>query len=160
HQEEASTIRMMFEWLAEERRSLRSITRELRALGLRPSRSQQWAKSSVARILGSELYVGRAFFNRRQRIQNPRTGRQGTGRRFRPEEDWIPVPVPAIVSEELFDRAQQQLAQNRERVRHEPRHPYLLRGLLRCGRCGRRYNSTPSHGRPFYRCAGRDGLVG
>jgi site-specific DNA recombinase len=58
HPEEASVVRMMFSWLAEEERSLRSIAVELRALGIRPARGGQWAKSSVARVLRSELYAG------------------------------------------------------------------------------------------------------
>src|SRR5207249_952333 len=33
---------------------------------------------------------------------------------------------------------------------------YLLRGLLRCSLCGRRYESVPSHSRRYYRCHGQD----
>ena len=35
-----------------------------------------------------------------------------------------------------------------------------VRLLLRCAGCGRKYVGAPSHGRPFYRCAGRDRLAG
>src|SRR5207244_12950136 len=100
---------------------------------------------------------GQAFYNRREKIENPKTGRRGTGRRFRPETEWIPLEVPAIVSPELFEQAQAQLARNRATLTGRP--PvrfYLLRGLLRCGRCGRKYVGTPSHGRRIYRCSGRD----
>src|SRR5207249_5444939 len=72
--------------------------------------------------------------------------RRGTGRRFRPESEWIPLEVPAIVSPELFEQAQAQLARNRAVLTGRP--PvrfYLLRGLLRCGRCGRKYLRSEEH---------------
>jgi hypothetical protein len=43
---------------------------------------------------------------------------------------------------------------------YPPARIYLLRGLLRCGLCGRKLNGEPNHGRRIYRCAGRDRLRG
>ena len=53
------------------------------------------------------------------------------------EAEWIPVaPVPAIVGRAQFDRAQRRLAYNRRMARRNNQaHPYLLRGLVSCGRC-------------------------
>ena len=54
----------------------------------------------------------------------------------RPPEDWIGVPVPALVSEEVFAQVQAKLAANqRTAARHNTRHAYLLRALVSCGRC-------------------------
>ena len=54
-----------------------------------------------------------------------------------PPEQWLSVPVPAIVSAELFDTVQDQLAENRRRSRTGQRGAkYLLQGLLVCGCCG------------------------
>jgi site-specific DNA recombinase len=81
--------------------------------------------------------------------------------RVRPASEWIPITVPALVSEETFRAAQTQLDQNRARQSgRPPARCYLLRGLLRCAGCGRKYIGTPSHGRRIYRCAGRDRLTG
>ena len=152
HDEEALVVRMVFRWLAEEQRPIREITAELRALGVRAPRGRLWAKSSVRRLLTSELYAGRGYYNRRERLAKRL--------RFRPESEWIPIPVPPIVSSELFDRARAQLARNKALMVGRPGHRvYLLAGLLRCGTCGRRYVGIPSHGRRLYRCAGRDRLV-
>src|SRR5439155_8665600 len=112
HEEEAGVVRMMFGWLVQEQRSTRSIVVELRRLGIRPQRARAWAKSSLTRILTSRLYVGEAFFNRREVILNPRTGRK-TLHRWRPREEWIAIAVPAIVTPKVFEAAQQQLARNR-----------------------------------------------
>jgi hypothetical protein len=63
----------------------------------------------------------------------------GRGRTARPREEWIPVQVLAIVDPELWELAHAQLARNRAQARrNNTKHAYLLRGLLICGRCGRR----------------------
>src|SRR2546428_9229513 len=83
HEEEARVVRMMYGWLADEQRSIRTITIELRRLGIPPRRGRAWATSSVRKILTSPFYIGRAFYNRREKIENPKTGRRGTGPRVR-----------------------------------------------------------------------------
>jgi len=158
HDEEAGVVRMMFAWLVNEQRSARSIVMELRRLGIRPQRGREWAKSSVIRILTSRFYLGEGYFNQREVVVNPRTGRK-TLHRWRPREEWIAIAVPAIVSADLFEAAQQQLGRNRSVMSGRPgRFLYVLRGLLRCSSCGARLGGEPSHGRRFYRCQGRDGL--
>lgn len=161
HDEEAQVIRTVYRWLVEEHRSLRSIVMEMRRLGIVPRRSRQWAASSVRKLLTSPFYLGQAYYNRREKIVNPTTGRQGTGRRFRPESEWIPITVPTIIDPALFEQAQAQLARNRAtQAGRPPIRFYLLRGLLRCRGCGQKFLGTPSHGRRIYRCFGRDRLRG
>src|SRR5437016_6801044 len=79
----------------------------------------------------------------------------------RPRADLIEVPVPALVSEELFALAQEQLEKNQ---RHSPRRtvePTLLQGMLVCERCGyalyRSSTRTSKHKLNYYRCIGSDG---
>ena len=83
------------------------------------------------------------------------------------EERGIPIAVPALVGEELFDAAAQQLEENRDRQRQSRRGwcgP--LQGLLVCRHCGyalyglgtrhRLANgNTVEHS--YYRCTGRNG---
>jgi len=150
--DEAAVVRMVFEWLVTEGRSIRAITTTLGELGIRAARGRKWAKSSVRRVLTSEVYVGRAWFNRRQR--------RGTELRPRQVSEWLPISVPPVVPEAVFQSAQTQLAQNRETLAgRPPSRLYLLRGLLRC-QCGRKLCGNVSHGRREYRCAGRDRLAG
>ena len=55
------------------------------------------------------------------KIATPGTGQ---GRTRRPQSEWIPVRVPAIIDPETWERAQAQLVRNRERVqRHHTQHP-------------------------------------
>jgi site-specific DNA recombinase len=77
----------------------------------------------------------------------------------RPPEEWIPVAVPAIIPQEVFDLVQEKLALNRARAaRHNTRHPYLLRSLVSCGLCRLAARArTTWDGRSYYVCAGHAG---
>jgi site-specific DNA recombinase len=79
----------------------------------------------------------------------------------RPRVEWIEVPVPALVSEEMFALAQEQLEKNK---RHSPRRtiePTLLQGMLVCEQCGYGLYRTSTHTSKqklnYYRCIGSDG---
>ena len=78
----------------------------------------------------------------------------------------IAIAVPALVSVELFEAANEQLADNRRRYRQNRRGAsFLLQGLLVCPVCGYAWCGQPRYGktksqpsqRPtgYYRCAGR-----
>ena len=83
-------------------------------------------------------------------------GRPGISHAPRPEEDWIAVPVPAIVSEETFAQVQAKLDANQQGAARNTRHEYLLRALISCGACrlgctGRQTGA----GYRYYLCRGR-----
>ena len=57
-----------------------------------------------------------------------------------PREEWIEVPVPAMVDPAVFEAAQMQLQENRQRKRESRAGPrWLLQGLTVCRRCGYAY---------------------
>ena len=152
---EAAIVQRMYRWLVEEQLSSYTIQKRLveQRLPTRGGNTQGWAQSSVIRILSNPIYKGEAWYNRSQ-VADARRPRLQTGlkdlrpgnrrsRMLRPQEDWIPVRVPAIIDPELWQLAQEQLAHNRARAtRHNTQHEYLLRGLLVCGHCGRRLVGT------------------
>jgi site-specific DNA recombinase len=49
-----------------------------------------------------------------------------------PPEDWITIPVPALVEPEVFAAVQEQLQENKRHARQQSRRGalYLLQGLL------------------------------
>jgi site-specific DNA recombinase len=121
-------------------------------------------------MLRNPAYRGRACFGKteirpRQRITRPLRQRNGFANRNsanheRPRPDWIEIPVPALISEERFALAQEQLENNK---RHAPRRtiePSLLQGMLVCRRCGyalyRTATRTSKHKLYYYRCLGSD----
>ena len=121
-------------------------------------------------MLRNPAYRGRACLAKaelrpRQRITKRLRERNGlsnrnSAARERPSRDWIEIAVPALISEEVFALAQQQMEQNK---RHSPRRtiePTLLQGMLVCERCGYalyRTSSRTCRGKIYYyRCLGSD----
>jgi site-specific DNA recombinase len=74
-----------------------------------------------------------------------------------PPEEWIAIPVPAIVSQETFEAAQVRLNRNIQMARrNNTAHDYLLRGLVSCGRCQLACTGRAIHpGYAYYICRGR-----
>jgi len=163
--DEADVVRSIFKWLAEDGLSIRKIIEQLNAEGYRPHSSQRWAKSSVSRILRNETYIGRTFYNRRQRVEPevPSSGfrrNKKTRHLWRSETEWIPQSVPALIPVELFQAAQLKLKQNSAHCSGRPaKTVYLLRGILKCPVCGRKYAGVPIFGDRYYRCSGRERLA-
>lgn len=87
------------------------------------------------------------------------------GKRSNREREIIVREVPAIVSEETWEAAQQTLRDNRLNSARNSTRPYLLRGLIKCGCCGLTYvgaafnSGSQKNGnrtlKPFYRCTGK-----
>lgn len=83
-----------------------------------------------------------------------------------PEEEWIYITAPSIVSGDLFDIVQEQLAENKVGSRQSKRGArHLLQGLLVCKKCGYSYYGKPvsysaAKGKKkkyaYYRCIGTD----
>jgi site-specific DNA recombinase len=167
---EADLVRMLYGWLIDERLTIRQILRRLNFGPWFPrSGRRPWSPSVVHHILSDPVYAGTAYSNRYEYVapQKPRARKPGYGgkgcRKLRPKDQWIAIPVPAIIDQESWDRAQAQLARNAVlSFRNNHKHNHLLRCLLTCGACGlamhgvmRRPNSKGAE-RRYYRCAGKD----
>ena len=134
---EAAVVAEMFAWYADEGRSLYGLAKKLHQDAVRPPRARgRWGVPSLRGILTNPVYTGEVYAGRIQAACRP--GAAVTTRRIRPREDWIAVAsIPAIVTQEQFDRVQAKLAQNQQFAsRNNTAQSYLLRGLVSCGVCG------------------------
>lgn len=160
---EAVLAAQLFDWYLEPQGTVYRLARRLTDLGVpTPRGGPRWNTASVRGILRNPSYAGRALSNRTQVA--PARGRKsamlpagpGVSHAPRPEEDWITVPVPAIVSEEAFAQAQAKLDTNQQTAARNTRHQYLLRALISCGACrltcGVRQTQA---GYRYYQCRGR-----
>lgn len=176
--DEACFVRLIFAWIGLERLSLREVCRRMQQAGVRNRRGQGlWHASTLHGMLANTAYVGRAVYGHSRYLPAPPRARpirghphppvRPTARVAVPREEWIEVPVPALVDEAVFEAAQAQLAENRQRKRDGLRGPrWLLQGLTVCRRCGYAYygkalpksRADPSKcGYRQYRCLGTDG---
>src|SRR5215210_4178173 len=133
----AAVVSEMFAWYAEAGCSLFGLAKKLHRDAVAPPRGHgRWNVTTLRRILTNPVYTGEVYAGRVQAAGG--TGATATPRRLRPRADWITVAsIPALVSQEQFDRVQDKLAQNRQFARrHNTAHLYLLRALVSCGVCG------------------------
>ena len=173
--EEAQVVRKMFQWVGQERCSIREVCRRLQQEGV-PTRKRKarWDRTTVWTILKNPAYKGTAAFGKRRNVPlNRKRLRPMRGRPENPNrpisyvhtaaEEQIFIEVPPLISEELFAVVQEQLQENRLRQRVQSRGcRYLLQGLLVCKRCGYGYHGKV-HSRKstgvryeYYRCTGSD----
>jgi site-specific DNA recombinase len=110
-----------------------------------------WRPSHVRNMIVSPTYMGQHSFGKRSKNQNRKV---------------IVREVPAIVSEQMWQAAQQVLRSNRIMCVRNAKQPYLLRGMIKCGLCGLTYSGmrmkAPQRDH-YYRCNGRQfarGLYG
>ena len=123
--------------------SFKGIARELNTEGVPTERGGEWHASTVSDILQNEAYVGRLIFNQRTFYRDRKTGRRRY--RWNPEDDWIILERPelAIVSKELFAKADQRRAKRR-RKGPETHRTYALSGIVQCAECGNAYIAQAS----------------
>jgi site-specific DNA recombinase len=127
-----------------------------------PRGGPRWNVASVRGILRSPVYTGTAYSGRTHPApaQRRKSALQpvgsGESQKPAPVEEWIAVRVPAIVSQDTFDRAQQRLAQNKQMARRNNcEYDYLLRGLVSCGQCHLAATGRMLHpGYAYYVCRG------
>jgi site-specific DNA recombinase len=128
-----------------------------------------WRPTTIRGLLTNPAYKGEAASGRlrttpaRQRKSALEPIGKGMSTTAHPSEEWITVPVPALVSAEQFDLVQRRLAANQRSARRSTIHPYLLRGLVSCGVCrlactGVTRTATDTRYR-YYRCLGKQARV-
>ncbi|MBI4032743.1 recombinase family protein [Candidatus Berkelbacteria bacterium] len=163
NEEEAKWVQKFYRWLVDDRLSLAKLQRRVNDLKAptkweqlrrnRPvNRGGWWMQRTLGRILTKELYTGTYHY---RKVWKPRAVRRKDAK-LRPEEEWIAIPVPAIIDHDLFKFAQRQLKKNSELSPRRTNRLYLLRRLVECGTCGRTWVATRNNfDRPYYICSGR-----
>jgi site-specific DNA recombinase len=163
---EAEIIRTIYRMAAIEKKSCFTIADHLNRLavpcayvrddrmvsrGKRKTRtSGLWRPARVRNLLVSTTYMGQHQYGKRSR---------------NPNRQLINRVVPAIVSEEVWQKAQKTLKSNVLFSKRHSSRQYLLRGLMKCGLCGLTFigfsNRRPSGKQEFYyRCNGKHGTRG
>lgn len=160
HPEEAEMIRKIYR-LAAQGCGSRTISKILYQDGIRNRNGNQLEESSIRRIIKNPLFKGVVVMNKRhfdfekkKEIKNP-------------ESEWIYHQglVPAIVEEELWEKANKMLKLSAAQVKgagrqKKHRELYDFSGKLICGECGapyyktfRRQYSNPEHVIVEWRCS-------
>lgn len=168
---EARVVQRVYEMYTVEGLSIGEITRRLNAEGI-PTRklSARWERSVIWAMLRNPAYGGLACFGktcasartrvmRWQRRRGTTTPSMTVGHE-RAHQEWIQIPVPALVTEESFARAQELLQENRIRSRRRTITPSVVQGLVSCAKCGYAFSRTSTYTTArkihYYKCIGSD----
>jgi len=172
--DESKWVKEIFRWYIAENIGIDRIVYRLRGLGIpAPSGKGLWYGATVYRILTNPAYTGETYAFREThkepayRLRPDTKGK--TSRTRRPREDWIALPqaTPSIIDNQTFEAVQERLKRNKELAKRNSKVDYLLKGLIRCGRCGRLYWGYVRHYHPksrewcgrYYGCSGNVKMV-
>ena len=130
-EDEAKIIRIIFNKFVYESASYYTIARYLNALGYKTSRGKDFERRSIEYILQNPTYIGKIRWNRTENATS----------QIKPKSEWIITDGthPAIISEELFQQAQELIVSRQQPKRSRPASTYKhwLSGLVKCSACGR-----------------------
>ncbi len=158
---EAEIIRLIFRLITEQKMSTIKIADYLNALGLPTSyvihgrllkrgkrkekTSGKWLPGRIRNFLVSSTYKGIHRY----------------GKHSKKDREIITRKVPAIISEDVWDQAQQVLNDNRLEATRCAKRQYLLRSLVKCDCCGLNFCGSSYHtGKTFYVCNGKTSYRG
>ena len=137
NEEEAKIVKEIFESYVYKGIGTTKIAWDLNDRGIRTKKTKsKWVQTSIVRMLKNPIYTGRVT-NKKSEVTDFITGT----RKDLPEEEWIVVERPEmrIISDELFNRAQEILAErsnefklNNKREKTE----YVFSTLIYCKHCG------------------------
>lgn len=130
--------------------SANAVARTLQEEGIptRPGESD-WSHRRIVVMLQNPVYRGEARYNWRR---TRRARGQLVAPTYRDASEWITIPAPRIVSEELWQRCEKNRTRHSNYGSHASR-TYSLRGLLKCPRCDGLYIGSVSaskSGRYYY----------
>lgn len=140
---EAPMVRELFELYATDQYSMKQIETLFWEKGYRNLNGNKIAHSTMANMISNPKYKG-YYVGNKVKVVDMFTKKQ----KFLPPEEWVMFKdetgeiVPAIVSEELWDKANDILKRRSEDVKNRQgicNHANLLTGKLWCTHCGQPY---------------------
>ena len=176
HEAESVVVQRIFTWFGQERLTLGEVCRRLKTENIQsPTGKSYWDRSVIWTLLQNPAYKGLAAFGKTKtkamlpRIRPQKHSCDQPKKNYSiskvEKENWIDIPVPALVNEALFETVQEQLNENRKIARTRKRGAsYLLQGLIVCQCCKYAYYGKPVRNKrgekvqhyAYYRCIDMD----
>ncbi|GFN32386.1 recombinase family protein [Paenibacillus xylaniclasticus] len=133
NEEEKAVYLKMVDLLLNQDKTCSDIARILSRKHPAPKKSK-WYQTTVSRILNNPLYTGTYFYGKTETIQSH--GKKTTIKK--PKEEWYKIDIPRYIDEETYNRILIKLKKNSKNSSKmgRPSDDYLLKGIVKCGRCG------------------------
>ena len=140
-EEQAEVVRRIFHMYVHEGMGSPSIAVRLTEEGI-PTQTGKllWLQSRVHHILGNATYAGSWVYGKYRHISTE----DGMKVYDQPRDSWIEIPMPQIIDDETWERAQALKKQRSRRAKRNTNVLYLLQHLLKCGECGHNFHARCS----------------
>ena len=137
-EEQAEVVRRIFRMYVDEEMGSYSIAVRLTDEGI-PTQTGKllWLQSRVHHILGNATYTGSWVYGKYRHVSTE----DGMKVYDQPRDTWIEIPVPQIIDDETWERAQALKKQRSVKAKRNTNVLYLLQHLLKCGECGRNFHA-------------------
>ena len=99
-----------------------------------------WLQSRVHHILGNATYTGTWVYGKYRHVSTE----DGMKVYDQPRDTWIEIPVPQVIDDTTWERAQKLKKQRSIKAKRNTKVLYLLQHLLKCGECGRNFHTRAS----------------
>ena len=164
YEEEANVVRLIFDFYINPELSpsgisrhigVREIGRRLDALGYKtPSGGDQWTGTTIRNILGNPVYIGKIRWYHRKTKKTVENGKVSKKQYLsKPEDEEVFDGLhPAIVSKDIFYKAQEVIHSNPPPIAGTFELANPLAGLVFCQRCGRLMHLNSTSNYVFLRC--------
>ena len=132
-EDQAEVVQRIYKMYVNEGLGVASIRGWLMAEGIPSAQGgNEWSKTIILRILSNSAYKGIWSFGKSRQLSTE------AGKRIyeQPRENWIDIPFPPLVDEDVWVRAQDLKKKRIQRSKRNTKTFYLLQGLLRCSECG------------------------
>lgn len=162
---EADVVRFIYSMVGERGYSTVEVADQLNAMKIPPRYVIAGRKIKRGKRKVNTAGVWRPARIRNMIVNSTYMGKHRYGKRSKKNRQVIERKVPAIVTEELWEKAQQTLRENRIEAIQNKKYDYLLSGLIRCGTCGMSYHGAGyTNGKRgikrWYRCGGKTAYRG
>ncbi len=140
HPEESKIMRAVYEKIIYDGLTLHKIAKWMNDTQI-PTRFKTgfWTASTLYQLVKSTVYKGVFYANRVYQVKTGeynKDGRPKRTNRIRPRDEWIEVSVPAIVTPEEWQQAQEIMSRNAKRsTRNGKKGKWLLQGISKCKHC-------------------------
>ena len=99
-----------------------------------------WLQSRVHHVLGNATYAGTWVYGKYRHVSTE----DGMKIYDQPRDTWIEIPVPQVIDDKTWERAQKLKKQRSTKPKRNTKVLYLLQHLLKCGECGPNFHTRAS----------------
>ena len=163
---EAWIVNQIFIWVGSENRTLYWVAKQFNKMAIKPRYAMEWSPTLVSFIVKRHCYTGRHVYNKATYVPNPRKpigdvtyAIRRTIRQLKPDNEWVQFDVPPLVSETLWNLANQNLTERGRGKGKEGKNILaLFRGRIYCSSCNRLlsiYQDSNYQNLTYYICSSR-----